>query len=197
MAAARRGARRGARPAARRAAVCAALCAFAVVLLSAAPARAEIRRVTFPVRGMVCPLCTRGVEESIKRLPGVARVSADLSTGAVVVEAAEHQSLDIQQVRDRAAKAGFPVDGPTDVEANGRFDINPEGRITFRVRGAPYVWQVLETSGLLSMFRSDPALKGEYVIDLRLLEHAPYTRPVITVTSGRRPETAPAPRAGR
>lgn len=156
--------------------------AFAVLLAIGGSARAEVRGLSFPVRGMVCRLCTRGVEESIKRLNGVASVRADLATGRVDVEAQDGRALNIDEVRQRAARAGFPVHGDTDVVARGRFAIGTEGRITFRVTGSNYAWQVLEGQQLLALFRSSPSLKGEFQIGFRLHERPPFARPAIALT---------------
>src|SRR5262245_48875055 len=130
----------------------AAWIAGAALLLCGGAARAEVRGLSFPVRGMVCPLCTRGVEESLKRLPGVASVRADLASGRVDVEAEDGQSLNLEVVRQRTARAGFPVNGESDVVARGRFTIGADGRITFRVTGSTYAWQVLEGQQLRVMF---------------------------------------------
>ena len=45
-----------------------------------------ITALTVPVSGMTCVLCTRGVEESIKRIDGVFDVSAELASGLVRVQ---------------------------------------------------------------------------------------------------------------
>jgi copper chaperone CopZ len=156
--------------------------AFAILPAVVGSARAEVRALSFPVRGMVCRLCTRGVEESIKRLRGVAAVRADLASGRVDVQAQVGQSLNIDEVRQRAARAGFPVSGATDVEARGRFAIGAEGRITFRAAGTTYVWQVLEGQHLLALFRRNPTLRGDYVVGFRLHERSGVARPAIAVT---------------
>jgi copper chaperone CopZ len=147
-------------------------------------ARAEVRRVAFPVHGMICPLCTRGVEEAIRPLPGVAGVTADLATGRVEVEAAPQATLDIKTVRDRAAHTGFAVVGESDVEARGRFEIGADGKITFRVIGTNYTWQVIESNGLLAMFRAYPSLKGDFVVNFRLHDRGPAARTTISITRG-------------
>lgn len=154
------------------------------IFVTGATARAEVRRVAFPVHGMVCPLCTRGVEEAIRPLPSVASVTADLATGRVEVEAAPQATLDIKTLRDRAAHTGFPVIGESDIEARGRFDIGAEGKITFRVTGTSYVWQVIESNGLLAMFRAYPALKGDFVVEFRLHDRGPVGKSTISVTHG-------------
>ena len=156
--------------------------ALAVLAIGSPPASAEIVGLSFPVRGMVCPLCTRGVEESIRGLRGIGRVSADLASGRVTIEAGGTQPLNIQEVRDRAGRAGFPVDGETDVMAKGRFTIGAEGRITFRATGSTYTWQVLESHELLSLFRSNPGLRGEFLVGFRLHDRPPGTRPAIAIT---------------
>ena len=150
-------------------------------LLSAAPARAEVRQVAFPVKGMVCPLCTRGVEASIRQLTGVGLVAADLATGRVQVDAQDRQTLNIQEVRQRAAQAGFPASGDADVVARGRFEIGHEGRITFKVAGTTYAWQVLESDALLDLFRQHPGLRGEYIVSFRLREHVGSAPAAISV----------------
>ena len=156
--------------------------AGAALLLCGGAVRAEVRGLSFPVRGMVCPLCTRGVEESLKRLPGVASVRADLASGRVDVEAEDGQSLNLDVIRQRTARAGFPVNGESDLVARGRFTIGSEGRITFRVTGSTYTWQVLEGQQLRALFRGSPALKGEYLLGFRLHDRASFARPAIAVT---------------
>jgi copper chaperone CopZ len=153
-------------------------------LAGIAMSQAEVRRVAFPVHGMICPLCTRGVEEGIQSLPGVASVTADLASGRVEVQAAPPASLDIKTIRDRAAHTGFPVVGESDIEARGRFDIGAEGKITFKVTGTNYVWQVIESNGLLAMFRAYPALKGDFVVEFRLHDRVPAAKATISVVRG-------------
>jgi copper chaperone CopZ len=139
---------------------------------------------------MHSPLATRGVEEAIRQLPGVARVSADLGTGRVEVEAENQKSLNLQEVRTRAARAGFPVAGDLDIQARGRFDTGTDGRITFKVTGTTYAWQVLESGTFLEMIRSHPGLRGEFVAGFRLFEKPAWNRPAISLTGW---EAIPAP----
>jgi len=147
-----------------------------------APVRAEVRRLAFPVSGMHSPLATRGVEEAIRQLPGVARVSADLGSGRVEVEAEGQKSLNLQEVRTRAARAGYPVAGDLDILARGRFETGAEGRITFKITGTTYAWQVLESGTLLEIARSHPGLRGEFVAGFRLFEKPAWNRPAISLT---------------
>ncbi|HUD71018.1 MAG TPA: heavy-metal-associated domain-containing protein [Dongiaceae bacterium] len=171
---------------------------LAVGSAAAAPAPAiGIVKVTLTVGNLLSPLSTRGVEEAIKRLPGVGDVHADSSTGVVQVTAAEKQSLDLGQIRERALRAGFPPQGEPDLEARGRFEIGHEGKIVFRPGGAGAGWQVLESARLLALFREQPRLLGEYLVDFRLHEKPPWNRPAISLTGGTRltPPTAPVVRA--
>jgi len=128
-------------------------------------------------------LCTRGVEEAIKRLPGVATVTADLATGRVEVAAQDRHSLDIQQVRERAARAGFPVSGETDLEARGRFEVGADRRLAFRPGGGVQAWQVLESARLLALTRAYPGLRGNFVLGFRLHEKPPWKRTAISITT--------------
>jgi copper chaperone CopZ len=174
-----------------------ALCAVAPVPCSAAPPSrgaapaGAVAVLTVPVKGMTCALCTRGVEESVKRLDGVVEAAADLSTGLLRVRAADGRSLNIRDVKDRVQKAGFAVAGECEVEAQGRFSISPEGRITFRIPGTPYAFQVLEGSELLRLFRSHPGLKGDFFVAFRLHEHARWKPPAIAILRAEFRGTAP------
>jgi hypothetical protein len=183
----------------RRAAALGVAALFATGAATAAPAPSiGIVKVTITVGNLISPLSTRGVEEALKRLPGVATVEADRVTGVVVVTAAEKQSLDLGQIRDRAARAGFPPQGEPQLEARGRFEIGREGKITFRPGGTGAGWQVLESARLLALFRGQPRLQGDYLIGFRLHEKPPWNRPAISLTDGTLvtpPRAAPVVRA--
>jgi copper chaperone CopZ len=153
-----------------------------------------VTAVVVPVKGMTCALCTRGVETSIKLLDVVQTVSADLSSGLVRVQAVAGRSLNIKDVKDRIQKAGFRVEGECEVEAVGRFSLGPEGRITFRVPGTVYSFQVLEGSELKHLFKSAPGLKGDFLLDFRLHEHPrwkPSAISIVRAETGGLPSPAP------
>ena len=165
---------------------------------AAAPATVRPGAVTalvLPVKGMTCALCTRGVETSIRLLDAVQEVSADLSSGLVRVQAGEGKSLNIKDVKDRIQKAGFRVEGECEVEAVGRFSMGPEGRITFRVPGTAYSFQVLEGSELKHLFKGNPGLKGEYRLDFRLHDHARWKPSAISIVRGET-QGVPPPASG-
>ncbi len=143
-----------------------------------------VTALVLPVAGMTCALCTRGVEQSIRLLDSVVGVSAELSSGLVRVQAAEGKSLTIRDVKDRVQKAGFRIGGECDVEAIGRFGIGTEGRITFRIPGTTYSFQVLEGSELKRLFRNDPGLRGDFFLTFRLHEHPRWKPPAISIVRG-------------
>lgn len=156
--------------------------AFAQTPASPGLARAGgISALVVPVAGMTCALCTRGVEQSIQLLDSVQGASAELSTGLVRVEAAEGKSLNIREIKDRVQKAGFRVGGECEIEAIGRFTIDPEGRITFRIPGTVYAYQVLEGSEVKRLFRVRPGLAGEFFVVFRLHEHPRWKTPAISI----------------
>jgi len=143
-----------------------------------------VSALVVPVTGMTCALCTRGVETSIKLLDVVEGASANLSTGLVRVQAGEGKSLNIKDVKDRVQKAGFKVGGECDLEATGRFSLGPDGRITFRIPGTAYSFQVLEGSEVKRLFKADPKLKGEYFLAFRLHEHPGWKPVAISIERG-------------
>jgi copper chaperone CopZ len=166
------------------------------ILLAIVPARAGVRSVVLRVGGMTCPLCVRGVEESVKRLDGVAGVEADLATGQVRVEAATGLSLSVQQIKERIVHAGFRIGGEPDLLANGRFAIGPARRIIFRVLGTPYFYRVLEGSELLRFLKAYPRAEGEFLVGFRLHDRPQWKPAAITITSFE-PSAPTALQAGR
>ena len=153
-----------------------------------------VSALVVPVSGMTCALCTRGVETSIRLLDVVGGASADLSTGLVRVQAAEGKSLNIRDVKDRVQAAGFKVGGECEVEAVGRFSIGQEGKITFRVPGTAYAYQVLEDGELRRLFKSHAGLKGDYFLVFRLHEHPRWKPPAIAIVRAEyRGEASQAP----
>lgn len=179
----------------RRRPVLAAAVAALLLAPSAAAAQGFLQAVV-PVRGMTCVLCTRGVEESIKRLDGVGVVMADLESARVRVEALPGKSLSLQQVKDGVQRAGFGIGGEITLLAPGRFAIGPERRLTFRVSGAGPSYQVLESSQLLRLFKRHPGLRGEFLVDFRLHDH-PHWRPAAISILSFAPRPKPAATAGR
>ena len=160
-------------------------------------AHAGVQSLAMTVTGMTCPLCTRGVEESIRSLEGVGAVTADLGTGRVLVEAREGKSLAIQQVKERVVMAGFKIGSECEVVATARFALGPEGRITLRVPGTTYAYQVLEGGELRRLFRTHPGLRGEYVVGFRIHDHPNWKPAAASITSFDlipAPASAPAPR---
>ncbi len=145
--------------------------------------RAGVLSMTMTVTGMTCPLCTRGVEESIRTLDGIGAVTADLASGRVRVEAREGKSLTIQQVKERVLSAGFRIGSECEVVASARFTLGAEGRLMLRVPGTLYAYQVLEGSELRRLIKAHPGLKGEYVIAFRIHDHPNWKPAAASITS--------------
>ncbi len=167
----------------------------AAFLLAGAQAGAAVRSVVLRVGGMTCPLCIKGVEETVKRLDGVEGAKADLATGLVRVEAAPGLSLNLQQIKDRIVHAGFRIGGEPDLMADGRFAIGPGRRITFRVLATPYTYRVLEGSELLRLLKTHPRAEGEFLVGFRLHERPEWKPAAITIRSFE-PSAPPPPRSG-
>lgn len=63
--------------------------------------------VTYLVDGMTCAHCVAAVSREVSALPGVDRVSVDLSAGSVLVEGAAAES----DVAAAVADAGYALSG--------------------------------------------------------------------------------------
>src|SRR5262245_35871972 len=133
---------------------------------------------------MTCALCTRGGEQSVQLLDRVWWASATVSTGLGRVEASQCVSLHVRGVRDRVRKSGFRVGGECETEAIGRFTFDSEGRVTFRIPGTVYAYQVLEGSELKRLFRARPGLAGDFFVAFRLHEPPRWKSPAISTVRG-------------
>lgn len=147
------------------------------------PAAARVQEVVVPVSGMTCALCTRGVEESIRRLRGVGMASADLDSGSVRVTVGKEHPLDLDEVKRSVREAGFEIAGECDLVAAGRFAVNDEGRITFAIRDTPHRYRVLENNQTLLLFRAHPDLEGDFTVRFRLHSDARWKPPAISIRS--------------
>lgn len=148
-----------------------------------APAAAGVQEVVLPVGGMTCALCTRGVEESIRRLKGVATATADLDSGRVHVTAGKEHPLDLGEVKKSVVDAGFEIAGECDLVASGRFVIGEERRLTFEVNDTSLRYRVLENIQTLLLFRAHPDLEGHYVVRFRLHDDSRWNPPSISIRS--------------
>ena len=147
-------------------------------------ALATVDEVTLTVEGMTCPLCVRGVQESIRRLAGVGSVEAELKTGQVRIAAQPGGSLDLQRIRAQILRAGFePVREPV-IHATGTINLGPRGRLTFRVSGTSENYVLLEGFELRNLLGSLPAAGVARVALLgRIHRHPERLPPTLSVLS--------------
>lgn len=161
----------------------AALLILACGVMMPARAAARVVEVVVPVGGMTCALCTRGVEESIRRLRGVGTATADLESGRVRVTAGKEHPLDLDEVKKSVSAAGFRVAGECDLVATGRFAIGEERLLTFAINDTPLLYRVLENNQTLLLFQAHPGLDGLFTVRLRVHEDSRWDPPAISLRS--------------
>ena len=161
----------------------AVLLVLACGLLAPAPADARVQEVEVPVSGMTCALCTRGVEESIRRLRGVGTAKADLESGRVRVTVGKEHPLDLVEVKKSVSEAGFEVAGECDLVATGRFALGEERRLTLAIDETPLRYRVLENNQTLFLFRERPGLEGRFTVRFRLHDDVRWDPPAISLRS--------------
>ena len=135
------------------------------------------------VEGMKCPLCVRGIRQSVTRLPGVGKVEADLATGKVRVLALGGRSLDLAGIRARIARWGFRVaPEPMVIRAVGTVNRGPRDRLTFRVQGTNEEFDLLEGDELRHLLLALPATGNpRVVLTARMHEHPAHLPPSLSV----------------
>jgi len=132
---------------------------------------------------MKCPLCVRGIRQSVTRLPGVGKVEADLATGKVRVLALGGRSLDLAGIRARIARWGFRVaPEPMVIRAVGTVNRGPRDRLTFRVQGTNEEFDLLEGDELRHLLLALPATGNpRVVLTARMHEHPAHLPPSLSV----------------
>ncbi len=76
----------------------------------------DMTHKTFIVEGMTCKNCKAHVEKSIKEMPGVDEVIADLSNGQVRVSGDEIDNL---KVKKSVEESGYIFKGEVNIAARG------------------------------------------------------------------------------
>jgi len=66
-------------------------------------------KATIKVKGMTCGGCRAGVENALKRLPGVASVAVSLESAEASVEFDENKAA-LKDIKAAIVKAGFSAD---------------------------------------------------------------------------------------
>ena len=121
---------------------------------------------------MQCPLCTRGIEASLGRLPGVGSVKAELPGGQVSVVALRGSSLNLKEIRARISRWGFRVaPEPMIIRAVGTVNHGVRDRLTFHVQGTNDEFDLLEGDELKRLLLSLPA-SGNRRVALTARVHA-------------------------
>ncbi len=66
-------------------------------------------KTTFKVKGMSCGGCRLGVENALKRVPGVSSVTVDLEAAEASVEFDENKAA-LSELKAAVVKAGFQAE---------------------------------------------------------------------------------------
>ena len=134
---------------------------------------------------MKCPLCVRGIRQSLTRLPGVGSVEADLATGRVRVAALAGRSLALREIRARIARWGFGVaPEPFVIRVSGTVHHGPRDRLRFRVQGTDDEFDLLEGDELRRLLLALPAAGNpRVVLTARMHEHPEHLPPSLSILS--------------
>jgi copper chaperone CopZ len=122
--------------------------ALLLLLLSAAPAHAEYRRIELKILGMDCATCAHGVRVAMQKLDGVATVELSLERAQAEVGLEPDNRLTLDQFRQVVKRNGFEPKQAV-VTALGTVR-DAGGRMVFEVSGVP-------TPLVVSLDKSAPA----------------------------------------
>jgi copper chaperone CopZ len=107
--------------------------ALLLLLLSAAPAHAEYRRIELKVLGMDCATCAHGVRVAMQKLDGVETVALSLERAQAEVDLKPDNRLSLDQFRQVVKRNGFePKEAAVTAVGTVR---EAGGRMVFEVSG--------------------------------------------------------------
>jgi len=81
--------------------------ALALLVASTTIALASVGEVRLYVEGLACPFCTFGIEESLKKVPGVVSLETTIRTGLVRIRLEPGTRLDPAALNEAVKKSGF------------------------------------------------------------------------------------------
>lgn len=82
-----------------------------VLVLSAAPARAQMQAAELRVNGMTCPFCTFGIEKKLRHVSGVDEVEVLLDEGRIRLMFSAQNVATVQDIENAVKDAGFALSG--------------------------------------------------------------------------------------
>src|SRR5262245_7642103 len=83
------------------------------------PAPAAVEKVTLPVRGMTCGVCSGIIRDELRKLKGIVTVSADYEKGTATVSYVKDQ-ITVEQIVAAINKTGFKASLPQPSEGAPR-----------------------------------------------------------------------------
>jgi copper chaperone CopZ len=148
-------------------------------------ALAAVEEVDVLVEGMKCPLCARGVEQSVSRLPGVESVTADLGSGKVKVVSQSGRTLNLAEVRESISRWGFRVvPEPLVIRVVGTLNRGARDRLTFRVQGTNENFDLLEGDELKRLLLTLPVTGSPRItLIARVHSHPPHLPESLSILS--------------
>ena len=87
------------------------LLVFAMALLLAAPAGAQVEQLTLRVDGLACPFCAYGVEKKLKALEGYRSFDVRINEGKILLGWRDDRPLDLTAIEEAIRKSGFTLRG--------------------------------------------------------------------------------------
>lgn len=139
-------------------------------VLSATPARAQIKDVVVQVKGLACPFCVRGIEKHLKKVDGITSVKTDLKKGESRISLAPSAPLDVDKIKDAVTTGGFTA-GEVRATVIGTLR-EKDGNITVQVSDSDVVFLLLESKTLQAKLHTNGQktfLSKDTLVDLRKL----------------------------
>src|SRR6266849_6632701 len=83
---------------------------------TAQPKRADMRRITVPVNGMICMVCAGSVKNALKAVHGVQKAEVDLEKHNVTVQY-EHGKVNVDELTRAINRLGYKAGVPAPAQS--------------------------------------------------------------------------------
>lgn len=93
---------------------------FILLCMAAGTTHAQTDQFTVYVEGLTCPICSGGLETKFKSVKGISLVKADFKTGIMTFAMPPRYKMQISEVKERVAKAGYAAKGVSVRRSDGK-----------------------------------------------------------------------------
>ena len=85
---------------------------IALLFISISAAKAQFTKAELQVSGLTCSMCSKATEKSLRTLPFINDIKADLNRNVFLITFKKDFPVNLEQISNKVENAGFFVNSP-------------------------------------------------------------------------------------